>query len=133
MVEREESDNYNLSVGDNIFDQVQEFRYLGTILNSKNNMHGKINIRLGAANRCLYALKNLFKSKQLSMKTKKKLYLSYIRPVLTYAYATYTTTSGEEENPCVFKRKVVRKKYVPVFNNMEQKLEIRSNAQLYQL
>jgi len=50
MAEQGGGDHNNLHVRNNTFEQVQEFKYLGTTLNSKNNMHGKINIRLGAAN-----------------------------------------------------------------------------------
>lgn len=89
MIKPGGDDHINLHLGKNTFEQVQEFEYLGTTLNSVNDMHGEINIRLGAANRCLYALKDLFKSKLLSRKTKEHLYISYIRPVLTYACATW--------------------------------------------
>ncbi|VVC27148.1 Endonuclease/exonuclease/phosphatase,Reverse transcriptase domain [Cinara cedri] len=88
MVKRGGGDHNNLHVGNNTFEEVQEFKYLGSTLNNQNNMHGEINIRLGAANRCLYALKTLFKSKLLSRKTKEHLYISYIHPILTYACAT---------------------------------------------
>jgi len=96
-------------------------------------MYGEINIRLNAANRCLYALRTLFKSKLFSRKTKEHLYISYIRPVLTYACATWATTKGDDEKLRLFERKILRKIYGPVFNNTEQKWEIRTNAQLYQL
>ncbi|KAF0770859.1 ribosome biogenesis protein TSR3 isoform X1 [Aphis craccivora] len=65
MVKRGGGDHNNLQVGNNIFDQVQEFKYLRSTLNNQNNMHGEINIRLDADNRCLYALRTLFKSKLL--------------------------------------------------------------------
>lgn len=44
MVEREGGDNNNLHVGYNIFEHVQEFKYLDTTLNNQNNVHGEINI-----------------------------------------------------------------------------------------
>lgn len=43
------------------------------------------------------------------------------------------TTRGDDEKLRLFERKVLRKMYGPVFNNTEQKWEIRTNAQLYQL
>ncbi|KAE9540045.1 hypothetical protein AGLY_005297 [Aphis glycines] len=133
MLKRGGGDHNNLQVGNNIFEQVQEFKYLGSTLNNQNNMHGEINIRLDAANRCLYALSTLFKSKLLSRKTKEHLYISYIRPVLTYACATWATTKGDDEKLRLFERKILRKIYGPIFNNAEQKWEIRTNTQLYQL
>jgi hypothetical protein len=73
MVKRGRGDHNKLLVGNNIFEQVQEFKYLGSTLNNQNNMHREINIRLDAANRCLYALRTLFKSKLLPRKTKEHL------------------------------------------------------------
>jgi len=52
---------------------------------------------------------------------------------LTYACATWATTRGDDEKLRLFERKVLRTIYGPVFNNTEQKWEIRTNAQLYQL
>jgi len=59
--------------------------------------------------------------------------ISYIRPILKYACATWATTRGADEKLRLFEKKVLRKMYGPVFNNTEQKWEIRTNAQLYQL
>jgi hypothetical protein len=81
----------------------------------------ELKIRLNAVNRCFYALRSLFKSKLLSRKTKEYLYISYIRPVLTYACATWATIKGDDENLRLFERKILRKIYGPVFNNTEQK------------
>lgn len=53
MIELEEIAHNNLRVGDKIFEEVQEFKYIGIILNSQNNMREEINIsvRLDTANR----------------------------------------------------------------------------------
>jgi len=53
MVKRRGGNHNNLHVGNNTFEQVQEFKYLGSTLNNQNNMHVEINIRLSAANQCL--------------------------------------------------------------------------------
>jgi len=121
-------DHINLHVGNNIFEQVLELKYLWSTQNNQNNMHGDINIRLGAANQCLYALKTLFKSKLLSRKTTKHLHISYNRPILTYACAAWATTKGDDEKLRLFEKKVFRKIYGPLFNNTEQKWEIRTKA-----
>lgn len=84
-------------------------------------MHGEINIRLGTANRCLYVFKTFFNFKLLSRKTKEHLYISYIHPVSTYACVTWGMTGRDEEKLRLFKRKVLRKIYGPIFNNTEQK------------
>ncbi|KAF0771541.1 Uncharacterized protein FWK35_00011454 [Aphis craccivora] len=75
-------------------------------------MHAEINIRLNAANRCLYALRTLFKSKLLSRKTKEHLYISYIGPVLTYACATWAMTKDDDENLVYPREKFLEKCHV---------------------
>jgi len=80
-----------------------------------------------------YALKTLFKSKLQSKKTKEHLFISYIRPVFTYACATWASIRGNDEKLRLFKRKVLRKIYGPIFNNKEHKWEIRTNSKLYQI
>lgn len=130
MVKRGGGDHNNLHVENNTFEQGQVFKYLGSTLKNQNIIHGEISIRLGDANQCLNAL---FKSKLLSRKTINHLYISYIRLILTYVCATWAKTKGDDEKLRLFERKILRKMYGPVFNNTEQKWEIRTNAQLYQL
>jgi hypothetical protein len=59
-------------------------------------------------------------------KVKEKLYVSYIRPVLTYACATWSKTKGDKENLKRFERKIV-------FNTKTQQWKLRSKAQLKNL
>lgn len=132
MVEQGEGYQNKLCVRDNTFKQVQEFKELGTILNSQHAWRYKYH------NGCCWSMllcdKNLFKSKRL-LRGKKRATISnsYMSPVNTYACATWAKTRSDEEKLCVLESKVLRKIYGPVFNNMEQKGEIRTKAQLYQL
>jgi len=47
--------------------------------------------------------------------------------------ATWARTKGDDEKLRLSESKILRKIYGPVINNTEQKWEIRTNAQLYQL
>ncbi|KAF0748720.1 Reverse transcriptase domain-containing protein [Aphis craccivora] len=47
-------------------------------------MHNEIKNRLSSANKYYFSLLKLLKSKYLSYESKKILYTSYIRPILTY-------------------------------------------------
>lgn len=49
-----------------------------------------------------------------------------------YAYDTWAMTR-DEEKLYMFEMKVLRKFYVIQFNNVEQKGEIKTNTQIYQL
>jgi len=97
VVTREPDDNSNLKVENNEFEQVTEFKYLGVTLNNKNIMHEVIDVKLNAINQCYFIMETLFKLKTLSKNIKEKLYVSYIRPVLTYACATLSTIKGDVE------------------------------------
>lgn len=49
----------------------------------------------------------------LSKKTKKTLYTTYLRPIVSYVYYTWFRTAGDENKLDV--RKVLRKIYGPVY------------------
>ncbi|KAL4104510.1 hypothetical protein QTP88_019805 [Uroleucon formosanum] len=123
----------NLHVGDLTFEQVEDFKYLGVNINEKNNMHNEIRMRINAANRCYFTMREMFFSKILSRRTKERLYCTYMRPVVTYACETWSSTQGDEEKLQNFERKILRKIYGPVYNNELEKFERRKNENLQQL
>lgn len=90
---------------------MSDYKYLGVNIIQNNNMHNAIKIRISAANKGYYAKEKLFKSKLVSRRSKERLYLSFLRSVLTYAYTrkTWSTTKGDLEKMDCFKRKVLRK------------------------
>jgi len=65
----------SLKVNDHTFERVRNFKYLGPDINEDANSHEEVKIRLIAENRCHYGLIPLFKSKQLSRKSKVIIYI----------------------------------------------------------
>ena len=48
-----------LMTNDGNFEEVAEFKYLGTIIKNRNEMHKEIKHRLNSGNACYYALQRL--------------------------------------------------------------------------
>ncbi|VVC29287.1 Hypothetical protein CINCED_3A009305 [Cinara cedri] len=113
----EARDNLDLIVGNYFFQQVEDFKYIGVNINQNSNMHNKIKLKIFAANKGYYALGKLFRSKLLSKQSKEFLYSSFLHPVLTYAYETWSNTKGDEEKMACFERRVLRRIYGPILEN----------------
>jgi len=63
-------------------ENVQNFNYLGYILNTNNKMDTEIVERKAKGNKAYYANSKLIKSKLLKKNTKMKIYKTMIRPVV---------------------------------------------------
>jgi hypothetical protein len=87
------------------FENVENFNYVGSILNADN----KMNIEIAKGNKAYYANSKLMKSKLQKKNTKIKIYKTIIRPVVTYLI-----TPKDENNLCVFERQILRKIFGPV-------------------
>ena len=49
-----------------VFDRFQNFRHLGTLINSTNLISDDIESRIVAGNRCVYSLRRIFRSTAMS-------------------------------------------------------------------
>jgi len=131
--------NNNISNGNNIkveqhtFECVDSFKCLGRLINNKNNMHQEIQQRINNANRAYFSIVSLFKSKLFSRESKVRLYITYIRPILTYGCEAWATTKGNDKKLITFDRKVLRRIYGPYYNTSTQQYEIRHNEDLRNL
>lgn len=121
----------NVRMGDYNFEVVRNFIYLGTEVTSDNNITTEVKRRIVLANRCLYGLSKLLRSKQLSRKTKVRLYHQLILPVLLYGAESWNLKDSDEELLAVFERKVLRIIYGPVCEAGEWRT--RYNQELYQM
>lgn len=95
------------------FEKVLNFKYLGTIVDDKNEKSVEINQRIQAGHKAYFKYKMYMKSKRISKNTKMKIYKAAIRPVATYAAETMCLTSRDEEKLRIFERKIIRKIHGP--------------------
>ena len=131
---RENSHNrigQNISIGNHRFEAVRNFIYLGTEVTYDNDITSEIKRRIMLASRCLYGLSKMMRSKNLSRKSKIKLYHELVQPVLLYEAGSWSLTTTDEELLLVFERKILRMIFGPIRENGEWR--IRYNHELQEL
>lgn len=123
----------NVTMGEFNFERVNSFKYLGAILTSENDTSEEIKARIQSGNRCMYALSNVLRSRDLTRGSKLRIYNTVIRPVVTYGSETWTITKTNERRLRCFERKVLRKIYGPIKDQGTQQYRIRTNKELEEL
>ena len=78
-----------IDTGEEQFEQVNSFKYLGTVVNTDNSIEEEIKERIAAGNRAFHVHKKLFTSKLIFRNVKLQLYNTLIRPTVTYASETW--------------------------------------------
>lgn len=114
MTRNNRGDGGDLIVDDKTFERVDSFVYLGTNVNSTNNLSEEIGCRIAAGNRSLFALASVFGSKVLRRSAKIHVYKTLLRPILLYGAEAWTLTQAEEDQLLIFERKVLRRIFGPV-------------------
>ena len=99
-----------------MFKRVDNFKYLGTMVNKMNNKSVEVNARLIRANRAYNGLQNHMKSRIISRNIKTLLYKTSIRPVFTYGAETWVLSKQAEHRLSIFERKILRRIYGPVID-----------------
>ena len=76
-------------------------------------------IKLGVAsgNRAFYSLQHVFKRRSVSRKIKKTVYLTVVRPAVTYSCVTWALTRGAEHILNRWERKMLRNIYGSIQEN----------------
>ncbi|PSN54154.1 hypothetical protein C0J52_06854 [Blattella germanica] len=132
LVTKKENNTNCIKINDYTFDQVQEFTYLGSKLNSENNVGREIKQRITNGNRTYYMYSKLMTSKMLNRELKLKMYNTLTRPVVVYGCESWTLNSNDKHLLRIFERKILRRIYYPVCGNNGE-WRIRTNRELEQL
>jgi hypothetical protein len=66
-------EKHNMMIGNRSFEDVANFKYLGTTLTDKNHMHEEIKSRLNLGNACSHLVQSLLSSCLLSRNLKDKI------------------------------------------------------------
>jgi hypothetical protein len=121
-------DTTHLKIDNFTFENVENFNYLGSILNADNKMNTEIAEKIAKGNKAYYANSKLIKSKLLKRNTKMKIHKTMIRPVVTYSSKTWTSTAKDENNLCIFEKQILRKIFGPV--NIDNVWRIQNNMEI---
>jgi transposase len=112
---------------------VENFKYLGVILNEDNSDQVDLQERIKNANNTYFMLQHFFKNKNISKKLKLRLKNTIIDKTLTYASETWTLTKRDRKQLNVFERKVYRRILGPVYSyeNEKDNWRILTNKEIY--
>ena len=73
-------------------EEVDEFTYLGSIVNKRGGTDADVRVRIGKARVAYLQLKNIWSAKYLAITTKIRIFNSNVKPVLLYGAETWRTT-----------------------------------------
>jgi hypothetical protein len=103
--------NHDIKIANRCFENVVQFRYLGTTVTNQNLIQEDIK-RLNLGNACNHSLQNLLSSHLLS-NIKIRIYKNIILPVVLYGCQNWSLTLREEHRLRVFKNRMLRRIFGP--------------------
>ena len=90
-------------------EDVKIFTYLGSVINQESGPERDIQSRLGKASGAFSTLHSIWKSKQITLKTKVKLYNSNVKSVLLYGSECWRETKKDMSKIEAFHNRCLRK------------------------
>jgi hypothetical protein len=105
--------NNDIKIGNRCFENVAQFRYLGTTITDQHSIQEEIKKRLNSGNACYHSVQNLLPSRLLSKNTTIRICRTIILPVVLYGCETWSVTLREEHRLRVFENRAPRRIFGP--------------------
>ena len=112
-----------VTLEDKPLEEVESFTYLGSIINQQGGTDVDVKTRIGKARAAFITLRNIWKSRQITTRTKLRLFNSNVKSVLLYGAETWrtikTTTNRIQTfiNSCL--RKILRIHWPETISNKD--------------
>jgi hypothetical protein len=105
--------NRDIKIANMSFENVSQFKYLGTTVTNQNLIQEEIKRRLNSGNACYHSVQSLLSSRLLSRNVKIRIYTTIILPVVLYGCETWSLALREEHRLRVFENRVLRRIFGP--------------------
>ena len=92
-----------------VIEEVNEFRYLGTIVARNGSMEAEFNERMRKANQAMGMLSAVWKSHRLSVHSKVRLYITLVRSILLYGHESWYSNESVCSRFVRFENKILRR------------------------
>jgi hypothetical protein len=123
----------DINIRNRSFENVSQFKYLGTTVTYQNLIRGEIKRRLNSGNACYHSVQNLLSFRLLSKYVKVKICKTLILPVVLYGCETWSLTLREEHRLRVFENRVLRRIFGPKRNRVTGGWRKLLNEELHDL
>jgi hypothetical protein len=90
--------NPDIKLANGLFENVSQFKYLGTTVTNQNLIQEEMKRRLNSGNACYHSLQKLLFSRLLSKNVKIRLFKTPILPVVLYGCETCSLTIRKRHN-----------------------------------
>lgn len=124
MIITKENKKVVIKVEDNIIDQVENYKYLGTIIQNTGSYEEEINARLQATSKVYHAInKTIINNKQLDKNTKMTVFKTVYQPILIHGSETWILNKSQKS-----KIQAMEMKYLRRVKGITKKYKIRSET-----
>jgi hypothetical protein len=125
--------NQDRKIANRSFENVSQFKYLGTTVTNQNLIQEEMKRRFNSSNACYLSVQSLLSSHLLSKNLKIRIYKTTILPVVLYGYETWSLTFRDEHRLRVFENRVLRRIIGPKFDEVTGEWRKLHNKELHNL
>jgi sorting nexin-29 len=125
--------NRDIKISNRSFENVSQFKFLGTTVRNQNLIQEEIKRRLNSVNACYHSVQNLVSSRLLSKNLKIRIYKTIIFPVVLYGCETLCLALREEHKLRLFENRMLRRIFGPKRDEVTGEWKKMNNEELREL